>query len=190
MKAMNSIDRFFKQTRRQFLGRSGMSLASLAFWSLLKDEARGALIPAANLDPMLPRQPHFAPKAKNVIFLFMVGGPSHLDMFDYKPVLNKRQGEPIPDSFIKGAKFAQITEKQPKIMGSKWKFAPCGQTGTYLSELLPYMSSIVDDVAFIRTLKADETNHFFAELQMHTGWRMSGRPSVGSWITYGLGSES
>ena len=189
---MNSIDSFFKQSRRQFVGRCGMSLASMAFWSLMKAEALASSTASepTGLDPMQPKRPHFAPKAKNVIFLFMVGGPSHLDMFDYKPALEKRQGEPIPESFIKGVKFAQITEKQPKLMGSKWKFSQHGQCGAYMSELVPHMSAIVDDIAFIRTLKIDDTNHFFAELQMHTGWRQVGRPSMGSWVTYGLGSES
>jgi hypothetical protein len=122
--------------------------------------------------------------------MFMVGGPSHLDMFDYKPALAQREGQPIPESFVKGVKFAQITEKQPKLMGSRWKFSQHGQSGMWMSELVPHMASVVDDLAFIRTLKIDDTNHFFAELQMHTGWRQAGRPSLGSWVTYGLGSEA
>src|SRR6266571_4532134 len=189
---MNSIDSFFKQTRRQFVGRCGISLASMAFWSLLKADALANSAPpaAGDLDPMHPRLPHFAPKARNVIFLFMVGGPSHLDMFDYKPALNRRQGEPAPESLIKGVKFAQITEKQPKLLGSKWPFSQHGQCGAYVSELMPHTASIVDDIAFIKTLRADDTNHFFAELQMNTGWRQAGRPSMGAWVTYGLGSQS
>src|SRR6266516_3948722 len=128
---MYSIDRFFQQTRREFLGRCGLGLASMAFTSLLKGETSvGEQLRTygrtLNLVPMSPKPPHFAPRARNVIFLFMVGGPSQLDLFDYKPVLNQREGEPVPESLIRGAKFAQITEKQPKLMGSKWKFARHG----------------------------------------------------------------
>jgi len=141
-------------------------------------------------DPMSTSQPHFPAKAKRVVFLFMVGGPSHLDLFDYKPALNRREGEPVPESLIKGAKFAQIKEKQPKLLGSKWKFKRHGRQGAEISELLPHTASIVDYLTIIKTLKADDINHAFAELQMNTGWRQFGRPSLGSWATYGLGSES
>jgi hypothetical protein len=186
------INSHLQQTRRQFLGACGLSLGGVALMSLMKADALAGILPASArvIDPMLPKPPHFAPKAKNVIFLFMVGGPSHLDMFEYKPALNQRQGEPVPESLIKGVKFAQITEKQPKLLGSKWKFSPHGLCGAYVSELMPHTASIVDDIAFIKTLRADDTNHFFAELQMNTGWRQSGRPSMGAWVTYGLGSES
>ena len=189
---MNPIFSPWQQTRRQFLSACGLSLGAVALASLMKSEARAgvALAPGTHLDPLSPKPPHFSPRAKNVIFLFMVGGPSHLDMFEYKPALNRRQGEPVPESLIKGVKFAQITEKQPKLLGSKWPFAQHGQCGAYVSELMPHTASIVDDIAFLKTLRADDTNHFFAELQMNTGWRQAGRPSMGAWVTYGLGSQS
>jgi len=98
-------------------------------------------------------------------------------MFEYKPALNQRQGEPVPESLIKGVKFAQITEKQPKLLGSKWKFSPW-PCGAYVSELMPHTASIVDDIAFIKTLRADDTNHFFAELQMNTA---GGSPAAPAW---------
>ncbi|HWD18667.1 MAG TPA: DUF1501 domain-containing protein [Verrucomicrobiae bacterium] len=190
---MSHQDIYSLKTRRQFLGKCGLSLGAIALASLMRaDAALGGVVssPGAVINPMLPKLPHFAPKAKSVIFLFMVGGPSHLDMFDYKPALNQRQGEPVPESLVKGIKFAQITEKQPKLLGSRWKFNRHGDCGAYVSELMPHTAAIVDDIAFVKTVRADDTNHFFAELQMNTGWRQAGRPSMGSWVTYGLGSES
>ena len=140
--------------------------------------------------PLPPREPHFPAKAKSVIFLFMVGGPSQLDLFDPKPDLIKHAGKPLPDSLLKQVTFAQIQEKQPKLMGSPWKFARHGECGATVSELLPFTASIVDRLSIVRNIKTDDTNHMFAELMMNTGWRQFGRPSIGSWVVYGLGSES
>jgi Protein of unknown function (DUF1501) len=178
----------FRQTRRQFFGRSALGLAPLALASLINDErsARGA---AAD-NPMAMRRPHFQPRAQRVIFLDMLGGPSQLDLFDPKPELTKRDGQFIPESFLKKIKFAQIQDKRPKLMASPWRFARHGDSGTTVSELLPYTAQVVDQLSVIRTLRTDDTNHLFAELQLNTGWRQFGRPSMGSWITYGLGSES
>jgi hypothetical protein len=125
-----------------------------------------------------------------VIFLDMLGGPSQLDLFDPKPELAKRDGQFIPDSFLKKIKFAQIQEKRPRLMGSPWRFTQHGECGTAVSELLPHTAQIVDQLSVIRTLRTDDTNHMFAELLLNTGWRQFGRPSMGAWITYGLGSES
>ncbi len=136
------------------------------------------------------RKPHIKPRAERVIFLDMLGGPSQLDLFDPKPELTKRDGQIIPDSFLKKIKFAQIQEKRPRLMGSPWRFSQHGDCGTAVSELLPHTAQIVDQLSVIRTLRTDDTNHMFAELQLNTGWRQFGRPSMGSWITYGLGSES
>ncbi len=182
-----------RQTRREFFGRSALGLAPMALASLLADErrARGAtLVGGQGIDPLAPRSPHFAPRAKRVIFLDMLGGPSQLDMFDPKPELAKRDGELIPESFLKKIKFAQIQEKRPRLMGSPWRFAQHGECGAQLSELLPHTAQVVDCLSIVRTLRADDTNHMFAELQLNTGWRLFGRPSMGSWIGYGLGSES
>jgi hypothetical protein len=180
------------QTRRQFFGRSALGLAPMALASLFADErsARGAANEGAWQDPLAPRAPHFPPRAKRVIFLYMLGGPSQLDLFDPKPVLAQRDGEVIPDSFLKKIKFAQIQDKQPRLMGTPWKFGQHGACGAAVSELLPYTAQVADQLSIVRTMRADDTNHMFAELQINTGWRQFGRPSMGSWIGYGLGSES
>ncbi len=188
-----------RATRRQFFGRCGVGLAPLALASLLDDEAVGgeALggtsaqggLPAIE-SPTGARMPHFASRAKRVIFLYMLGGPSQLDLFEPKTELAKHDGEPIPESFLKGVKFAQIQEKQPRLMGSPWKFARRGQSGLDVSELLPHTAGIVDRLSIVKTFRSDDTNHLFAELQINTGWRQFGRPSMGSWVAYGLGSES
>ncbi|HEX4072406.1 MAG TPA: DUF1501 domain-containing protein, partial [Planctomycetaceae bacterium] len=180
------------QTRRQFFGRSALGLAPMALASLFADErrARGASNAGAWQDPLAPRAPHFPPRAKRVIFLYMLGGPSQLDLFDPKPVLAERDGEVIPASFLKKIKFAQIQDKQPRLMGTPWKFSQHGECGTAISELLPYTAQVADQLSIVRTMRADDTNHMFAELQINTGWRQFGRPSMGSWIGYGLGSES
>lgn len=179
----------FRQTRRQLLAGSALSLAPISLAALL-DSNR-----AAAEEPFVDRQrsgqaSHFPPRAKSVIFLFMIGGPSQLDLFDPKPELTRRAGEPLPDEFLKHAKFAQIQEKQPKLMPSPWKFARHGECGATVSELLPHTASIVDQITFVNTIKTDDTNHMFAELLMNTGWRQFGRPSMGSWVVYGLGSAS
>ena len=180
------------QTRRQFFGRSALGLAPMALASLFADErsARGAANVGAWADPLAPRAPHFPPRAKRVIFLYMLGGPSQLDLFDPKPVLAQRDGQVIPDSFLKKIKFAQIQDKQPRLMGTPWKFGRHGECGAAVSELLPFTAQVADQLSIVRTMRADDTNHMFAELQINTGWRQFGRPSMGSWIGYGLGSES
>jgi hypothetical protein len=180
------------QTRRQFFGRSALGLAPMALASLFADErsARGAANAGAWADPLAPRTPHFPPRAKRVIFLYMLGGPSQLDLFDPKPILAQRDGQVIPDSFLKKIKFAQIQDKQPRLMGTPWKFGQHGECGAAISELLPYTAQVADQLSIVRTMRADDTNHMFAELQINTGWRQFGRPSMGSWISYGLGSES
>ncbi|MEX0679182.1 MAG: DUF1501 domain-containing protein [Pirellulales bacterium] len=178
-----------RQTRRQFFGTSALSLAPLALASLL-DEAGAHEAHSAGAGPFAPRPPHHAPRAKRVIFLYMVGGPSQIDLFEPKSALVERDGQPIPESYLKGIKFAQIQEKQPRLMGSPWRFARHGQCGADVSELLPHTATVVDHLSIVKTMKADDTNHAFAELQMNTGWRRFGRPSMGSWISYGLGSES
>lgn len=169
------------QTRRQFFQASALSLAPMALSSLLAQEES---------TPAPSRPSHFASRAKSIIFLFQIGGPSQLDLFDPKPILLRREGEPLPESILKQVSFAQIQEKQPKLMGSPWKFARHGECGAAVSELLPHTASIVDQITIAKTLKTDDTNHMFAELMMNTGWRQFGRPSLGSWVVYGLGSES
>ncbi len=184
---MNAQSRQQFQTRRQFFGSSALSLAPVALSSLLANDRLRA---TQTEGPLPPRQPHYRARAKSVIFLFQIGGPSQLDLFDPKPELLRRDGEPLPDSLLKKVSFAQIQEKRPKLMGSPWSFARHGECGAAVSELLPHTASIVDQLTIAKTIKTDDTNHMFAELMMNTGWRRFGRPSLGSWTVYGLGSES
>jgi hypothetical protein len=180
-------------SRRYFLSQSGVSLGAVALQALLGSRTASAVgdVPAARpLGPMAPRPSHFPARAKNVIYLFMAGGPSQLDMFDYKPVLQKLEGQPIPESFIKGKPFAQITEKQPKLLGTPYRFRRHGASGIEVSELLPYTASVVDDLAVIKTVKTTEFAHHLAELMLYTGTPRFGRPGLGAWVTYGLGSEA
>ena len=161
-----------------------MSLAPAALSSLLDQEAQ-----ATGNFPDTVRT-HHVPRAKSVIFLHMIGGPSQIDLFDPKPEVNRRSGEPLPESLLKQLSFAQIQEKRPQLMGSPWKFRQHGESETPVSELMPHFASIVDQVSLVRTVRTDNTNHMFAELMLHTGWQRFGRPSVGSWVVYGLGCES
>ncbi len=134
-------------------------------------------------------QPHFAPKAKHVIYLHMIGAPSHLDMYDEKPELKKRHNEPCPPEVTKDRDFAFIG-KTSTLAGSPWKFSQHGESGQTLSELLPHIGEVVDDIAVIRSLHNEEINHAPAQMFLHSGFGRGGRPSFGSWVTYGLGSEN
>jgi len=141
---------------------------------------------------MDPKPPHFPAKVKNVIYLFMAGGPSQLEMFDYKPRLQEFDGKPIPESLVAGKRFAFMDAfaKEPlKVLGSKTEFKRYGQSGAWVSNLLPNLSSIVDDLAFVSGISTDNFNHGPAKCFVNTGSTRFGRPSMGSWITYGIGSE-
>src|SRR5437016_10666516 len=140
-------------------------------------------------DPLAPKAPHFAPKAKHVIFLFMAGAPSHLELFDYKPQLAKFDGTLPPPSLIEGYRAAFINPGS-KLLGPKFKFAKHGKCGAELSELLPHLASVVDDIAIVKSLVTEAFNHAPGQIFMNTGSQQFGRPSFGSWVTYGLGSES
>ena len=166
-------------TRRHFLSRCGLGVGSMALGSLMARE-----------DALVPKQTHFPAKAKNVIFLFMAGGPSQLDMFAHKPELQKRNGQPIPESFTKGKRFAFMdSSHRTDLLATKFDFRQHGQSGVWVNDLLPHTASIVDDLAFIHTCKTDLFNHAPAKFYMNTGSGLFGRPSMGAWITYGLGSE-
>jgi hypothetical protein len=147
--------------------------------------------PAPIADPMAPRPTHFPARAKNVIYLFMAGGPSQLDLFDYKPRLAALNGQPIPESLIAGKRFAFMdTSHGTKLLGSRRAFAQHGRSGAWVSDLFPYTAGVVDDITLLKSCAADLFNHAPAKLFMNTGSGQFGRPSMGSWITYGLGSES
>src|SRR5262245_35955857 len=173
-------------TRRWFFRDCGVGLGAVALHSLF-GHANAATPVAAN--PLAPRMPHFAPKAKNVIFLFMAGAPSHLELFDNKPALAKMDGKLPPPELIKDYRAAFINPSS-KFLGPKFKFAKHGQCGAELSELLPNLATVVDDIAIVKSMHTDAFNHAPGQIFMNTGSQMFGRPSIGSWVTYGLGSES
>jgi len=178
------------RTRRHFFRDCGVGVGSMALASLLAREAPGADASGSpRKDPLAPKKPHFEPKAKAVIFLFMAGGPSHLDLFDPKPTLNKLHGQKVPESFTQGKRFAFI-KGDAKVLGSPQKFAKAGKCGIDISHLLPHHREIADDVCWLRGMKTDVFNHGPAKCFVNTGSPQFGRPSMGAWLTYGLGSES
>jgi hypothetical protein len=180
-------DQLEQVTRRTFLKLSGQfSLGALALASLLGEEKAAA---AQASGPLSSRSPHHQPKAKRVIYLHMSGGPPHLDLFDYKPDLVKWNDKPCPDEFLKGRKFA-FTSGVPKLMGTPRQFAPRGKSGIWMSDAIPKLHDIADEMCLIKSMNTDQFNHTPAELLLFTGSPRQGRPSMGSWVTYGLGSEN
>src|SRR5262245_54789177 len=178
--------------RRHFLGASSLSLGGLALSLLNGDSARAddpASPAAPSTNPLAPRRPHFTPKVKNVIYLHMAGSPPHLDMFDYKPELVRNNGRDCPQEFLRGRRFA-FTSGTPKLLGTPQRFRQHGQSGAWVSEALPQLASLADDLTFIKSIYTDQFNHAPAELLLFTGSPQFGRPSMGSWATYGLGSEN
>src|ERR1700682_5668056 len=173
-------------SRRWFVEQCGVGLGALALGDLLGLAAENS--PSSD-NPFAPRQPHFAPRAKRVIFLFMAGAPSHLDLFDKKPQLAIFDGTLPPADLLKGYRAAFINPNS-KLLGSKFKFAKYGQSGAELSELLPHLAKIVDDIAIVKSMVTDAFNHAPGQLLMNPGTQQFGRPSMGAWVTYGLGSES
>lgn len=186
---MHSIDaRLQILSRRGFLGRSGLSLGALALGSRLSDD-RAAAETAGRSDPLAAHAGHRPPRAKHVIYLHMIGAPSQLDLFDHKPELNARDGQTCPEELTRGKRFAFIGGEL-KLAGSPFKFARHGQSGQEISELLPHLAGVADEIAVVRSLHTDEINHAPAQMFLHTGFGRGGRPSFGSWVVYGLGSES
>ncbi|QMU30384.1 DUF1501 domain-containing protein [Adhaeribacter radiodurans] len=184
-------------TRRHFLRQCTTGLGAMALSSLLgcsgrdrADSMAGASGILRDLSkPFAPLAPHFAPKAKAVIFLHMAGAPSQLELFDYKPVLHKLDGQDCPPSLLEGKKFAFI-KGVPKMLGPQAEFKQHGQSGAWVSQHLPHFSKMVDDVSFLKAMHTDQFNHAPAQLLMQTGNARLGRPSMGAWVTYGLGSEN
>ena len=181
---------FCRRTRREFLWQAGAGFTGLALAGLLDgdgffgQQARAAHVPAARLDPQTPHFAQLAPKAKSVIFLFMYGGPSHVDTFDYKPKLYDLDGKTIHvETFGRGGK-----KHEGRVVGPKWKMKQYGRCGKYVSDLFPHLATCVDDIAFIHSMTADSPIHGSAMLQMNTGKILSGSPCMGSWVNYGLGS--
>src|SRR5829696_5848209 len=180
---------FHTQSRRTFLKSSGVGLGSVALNLLLQRDlaARDA---APDRYRGLAGVPHHKPKAKRVIWLYMSGGPSHLETFDYKPKLAELDGKPMPESFTKGQPIAQLQGQTLKVQGPLTRFKQHGKGGTWVSDFLPYAGKMADDICVIKSMVTDQINHDPAHTMMNTGTAISGRPSIGSWVTYGLGSES
>jgi hypothetical protein len=177
-------------TRRWFLRDCSVGLGAIALRQLLGGTSAAAVAAdAPHLNPLAARTPHHEPKAKRVIFLFMAGAPSHLDLFDYKPELAKRDGQLPPSDLVKDYRAAFINPNS-KFLGPKFKFAKQGQSGAEISELLPHLATVVDDIAIVRSMATDAFNHAPGQIFMNTGAQQFGRPSIGSWITYGLGSDA
>jgi hypothetical protein len=178
---------FCNRTRREFLwetgaGFTGLALTGLLSWDGFFNQAQAS--PSASANPLAPRQPHFPGKAKSVIFLFMYGGPSHVDTFDYKPHLYPLDGKTVTvRTFGRGGH-----RNQGRVVGPKWRFRQYGQSGKYISDLFPHLARCVDDIAFLHSMTADSPIHGSAMLQMNTGKILSGSPCLGSWVNYGLGT--
>ncbi len=173
--------------RRSLLQKSLLGLGAFAGAPYLAQQLSAA--EPTRHDPMAPKQPHFPAKAKRIIYLFMAGAPSQLDLFDYKPKLNELNDQPCPESLIAGERFAFI-KGVPKLLGSPHTFKQHGNSGMWVSNLLPHTAKVVDDLAFIRSVHTSQFNHGPAQIFMNSGHQIVGRPSLGSWLTYGLGSLS
>lgn len=186
------------ETRRHFFRECAVGLGKIALASLFC--GRQVFADASSKEeklklpnPLAPKKSHFPARAKSVIYLFMAGGPSQLELFDYKPKLQELDGQPIPESYIKGKRFAfmdTFTKDVPRLLGTRRKFARHGRCGVYVSELLPHIASVADDLAFLRAVTTEVFNHAPAKIFLNTGTPQFGRPSMGAWVTYGLGSES
>ncbi len=187
---MNS-PRLHEATRRHFFSRCTMGVGSMALASLMADRGLAAPTAAtATSNPMQPKAAHFPAKAKNVIFLFMAGGPTQFETFEYKPKLTQWNGQPIPPSFVEGKRFAFMdSSHRSNLLGATRTFKRYGENDAWVSDLLPHTAQIVDELTIVKTCKTELFNHAPAKLFMNTGSGQFGRPAMGSWVTYGLGSE-
>ncbi|MBW3542207.1 MAG: DUF1501 domain-containing protein [Planctomycetes bacterium] len=197
----SALQPYLDATRREFLATSASGLGLLGLGSLLTTdevlsprtaEAGEAAsgVASAGVNPLAPKPPHFAPKAKSCIFIFMAGAPSHVDLFDPKPKLNELHGQPLPESLLKEVRFAFIQKETAVLMGSPRKFTPHGECGMQLSDLLPHVGGVADDLLLVRSMHTDQFNHHPGQLLMQCGRAAFGLPAMGSWLTYGLGSET
>jgi hypothetical protein len=173
-------------TRRYFFKECGVGLGALALASLLGEKSFGAPAPA---NPLAPRPPQFPARAKRVIYLFQAGGPSQLDMFNHRPTLAKYDGQPLPAELTKGERYAFI-KPDAAVLASKFNFSKQGKCGAEISEVMPRLAEVVDDIAIVNSMTTVAFNHAPGQIFMNTGATQFGRPSMGSWVTYGLGSES
>ncbi len=187
----NLVSQF--ETRRHFFSRCGVGLGKVALASLLADSNVFGATAGAASNPMQAKPGNFPAKVKSVIYLFMAGGPSQLELYDYKPVLQKLNNQPMPDSLLAGKRFAfmdSFTKEKPKLLGTKRTFKQHGQSGAWVSDLLPHIGAVSDNISFLKGVSTENFNHGPAKCFANTGSTRFGRPSMGSWITYGIGSES
>jgi uncharacterized protein (DUF1501 family) len=184
---MNLREELLKaRTRRQFFRDCGVGVGALGLASLLDPALLAATAPD---DPTAPKKPHFPARAKSIIYLHMAGAPSTLDLFDHKPKLIELNGQPCPESFIRGQQFAFI-KGTPKLLGTPHKFEKHGQSGQLISNILPHLATVADELCVVRSMYTDQFNHAPAQLFVHTGSPRLGRPGMGAWLSYGLGSEN
>jgi hypothetical protein len=187
-------DALLLQTRRHFFKDCALGLGKIALTSSLL--ADGRLLAGQEprpVNPLAPRPPHHPSKAKNVIFLFMAGGPSQLELFDYKPRLTELDGQPIPESYMRDRRFAfmgTFANQVPRLLAARRRWARHGRSGAWVSDLLPHIATVADDLAILKAVATDVFNHAPAKLFMNTGTPLFGRPSMGAWVTYGIGSEA
>jgi uncharacterized protein (DUF1501 family) len=184
-------EQLIRSTRRHFFRDCGLGIGKIACASLLASDLAGSRQLAADetTNPTAPKKPHFEPRAKRVIYLFMAGAPSQLELFDNKPKLAELEGKPIPPAVIKGQRYAFI-QPNAAVLGPRFGFARHGQSGAEISEMLPHLSKVVDELAIVRSVHTDLFNHSPAQLFVNTGSGIPGRPSMGSWLSYGIGSEA
>ncbi|HEY3939416.1 MAG TPA: DUF1501 domain-containing protein [Bryobacteraceae bacterium] len=183
-----SRDLLRASTRRHFFKQSSFGIGAAALTGLLNEAIFADENRPAAVNPQAPKPPMFPAKAKNIIYLFMAGAPSQVDLLDPKPTLQKYDGQSIPEELVKGERFAFI-KGTPKLLGSPFEFSRCGRSGAEISELLPHLKKVADDIAIIRSIHTTQFNHAPAQIFMNSGFQIIGRPSMGSWMTYGLGSE-
>ncbi len=177
------------RTRRQFFQDCGIGVGKIALASLLAERGLSSAVNAAPTTPFAPKPTHFAPKAQRVIYLSMIGAPSQLELFDNKPKLRELDGKPIPPSVIAGQRYAFI-QPDAAVLGPRFRYKKHGQSGQELSEVLPHLGSVADEIAVVRSLHTDQFNHAPAQLFFNTGSPIPGRPAMGAWLSYGIGSEA
>ncbi len=186
---MNLYQEYLKyRTRRQFFRDCGVGVGATALASMLDPQGAAA---AENVgDPLAPKLPHFPARAKQIIFLHMAGAPSTLDLFDFKPKLNELNGLPCPESYIRGQQFAFIKDKRPRLLGTPYKFGKFGKSGQVMSNIIPQLATVADELCIVRSMHTDQFNHAPGQLFVHTGSARLGRPGMGAWVSYGLGTEN
>src|ERR1044071_4510620 len=189
---MNCTHINFALNRREFFGRFAFGLGGAALFGLMNRDASAATAKSENSFKGILPAPHFPAKARRIIYLFMAGGPSQLDLFDHKPLLNQRNGEDLPESVRMGQRLTGMSANQAQLpmAGSLFKFSQHGRSGAWMSDLLPWTSKMVDDLCFVRSMHTPHINHDPAITFFQTGHQLPGRPSMGSWLSYGLGSAN